>query len=169
MTKDQIVESVTQDLKQAGLRLVGQDLTRPWGGYLLINESQIDEFIDKYFPGERGRINDNGAKLSPKILMVAPHTRLSWQYHDRRQELWKVVQGPVAVYSSSTDAQPAQPTITPVGTTIHIGRTTRHRLEGIDNWAIVAEIWSHTDPAKPSDEADIHRLADDFGRQTPKQ
>lgn len=169
MTKDQIVESVSQDLKSAGFRLVGQDFTRPWGGYFMIDETQIEEFIDKFFPGERGRINDTGARLSPKILLIAPKTRLSWQYHDRRQELWKVVQGPVGVYHSPADTQPAQPDLTPIGTTVHIGRATRHRLEGLDNWAVVAEIWSHTDPTKPSDEADIHRLADDFGRQTPTQ
>ena len=75
----------------------------------------------------------------------------------------------MGVYASPPDAQPAQPTITPIGATVHISRTTRHRLEGIDDWAVVAEIWSHTDPAKPSDEADIHRLADDFGRENPSQ
>lgn len=167
MTKDQIVESVTQDLKSAGFRLVGQDLTRPWGGYFMIDETQIEEFIDKFFSGERGRINDAGARLSPKIMLIAPKTRLSWQYHDRRQELWKVVRGPVGVYHSPADAQPARPAITPVGAAVHIGRATRHRLEGLDDWAVVAEIWSHTDPVHPSDEADIHRLADDFGRGSP--
>ena len=168
MTKNQIVESITQDLNQTGLRIVGQDFDRPWGGYFMIDETQIDEFIDKFFPGDRGRINDNGARLSPKILLVAPKTRLSWQYHDRRQELWKVVKGPIGVYKSPTDTQPAQPTITPVGATVHIDRATRHRLEGLDDWAVVAEIWSHTDPAKSSDEADIHRLADDFGRHVKR-
>lgn len=164
MTKDQIVESVSQDLKSAGLRVFGQDLDRPWGGYLLVDESQIEEFIDKFFSGDRGRINNNGAKLSPKILLIAPHTRLSWQYHDRRQELWKIIQGPVGVYLSATNTQPRQPQIAPAGKIIHVGRNHRHRLQGLDDWAVVAEIWSHTDPSQPSDEADIHRLADDFGR-----
>ncbi|NBV85915.1 MAG: phosphoheptose isomerase, partial [Verrucomicrobia bacterium] len=31
-------------------------------------------------------------------------------------------------------------------------------------WGIVAEIWLHTDPSAPSDENDIIRLDDDFGR-----
>ena len=168
MTKDQIIESITQDLDKSSLRIVGQDLDRPWGGYLLIDEAQIDEFIDKFFPGDRGRINDNGAKLSPKILLIAPHTRLSWQYHNRRQELWKVVAGPVAAALSHTDDQPQTPQAFNTGDVIAVGRTQRHRLIGNSNWGVVAEIWSHTDPSKPSTEDDIVRLQDDFGRASPK-
>ena len=40
----------------------------------------------------------------------------------------------------------------------------RHRLIGLEGWGIVAEIWQHTDPENPSDEDDIVRLQDDFGR-----
>jgi hypothetical protein len=29
---------------------------------------------------------------------------------------------------------------------------------------LVAEIWQHTDPENPSDEDDIVRVSDDFGR-----
>ena len=39
-----------------------------------------------------------------------------------------------------------------------------HRLVGLSNWGIIAEIWQHTDPEKPSDEEDIVRVQDDFGR-----
>jgi len=35
--------------------------------------------------------------------------------------------------------------------------------EGIDGWGVVAEIWQHT-ASNPSDEEDIERLQDDFGR-----
>lgn len=40
----------------------------------------------------------------------------------------------------------------------------RHRLVGLDNWGVVTEIWQHTDVEHPSDESDIVRLQDDFGR-----
>jgi hypothetical protein len=40
----------------------------------------------------------------------------------------------------------------------------RHRLVGLDQLGIVAELWQHLDPAHPSDEEDIVRLQDDFGR-----
>lgn len=40
----------------------------------------------------------------------------------------------------------------------------RHRLVGLDNWGVVAEIWQHTDPNEPSKEEDIVRLSDNYGR-----
>jgi hypothetical protein len=40
----------------------------------------------------------------------------------------------------------------------------RHRLVGTDEWGIIAEIWKHTDKENPSDEEDIVRVEDDFGR-----
>ena len=42
----------------------------------------------------------------------------------------------------------------------------RHRAGARENgeWVVVAEVWQHTDTAHPTDESDIVRLADDFGR-----
>jgi hypothetical protein len=40
----------------------------------------------------------------------------------------------------------------------------RHRLIGADSWGVVAEIWQHTDHTYPSEETDIVRVQDDFGR-----
>ena len=40
----------------------------------------------------------------------------------------------------------------------------RHRLIGLDETSVVAEIWQHTDATHPSDEDDIIRVQDDFGR-----
>ena len=40
----------------------------------------------------------------------------------------------------------------------------RHRLIGLDETSVVAEIWQHTDANHPSDEDDIIRVQDDFGR-----
>ena len=40
----------------------------------------------------------------------------------------------------------------------------RHRLIGLDDWAIIAEIWQHTEKDNPSDEDDIVRINDDYGR-----
>ena len=46
--------------------------------------------------------------------------------------------------------------------TISLGE--RHRIIGMDDYAIVAEIWIHTDKYNPSDEDDIVRLKDDYDR-----
>ena len=32
-----------------------------------------------------------GGKLSPKILIVNPNSKLSWQYHHRRAEIWRCI------------------------------------------------------------------------------
>ena len=102
-------------------------------------------------------------KLSPKILIVAPKMRLSWQYHFRRAEIWKAIGGEVSVATSKTDVESDQIELA-FGDIIKLQQGERHRLIGKDNWGIVAEIWQHTDAKNPSDEDDIVRLQDDFGR-----
>ena len=47
---------------------------------------------------------------------------------------------------------------------IELKQGERHRLIGIENWGIIAEIWRHTDANNASDENDIVRVQDDFGR-----
>jgi mannose-6-phosphate isomerase len=150
-------------LQQQGFRVDFQDRTRPWGGFFVLDETQAQQFADIYFDGiEIGTLRISG-KLSPKILLVAPDKRLSWQYHHRRAEIWQVVQGPVGVAISHTDAEGTVRTYAP-GETIVLQQGERHRLVGLDGWGVVAEIWQHTDAAHPSDENDIVRLQDDFGR-----
>ena len=40
----------------------------------------------------------------------------------------------------------------------------RQPLIGLDDYSVVAEIWQHTDATHPSDEDDIIKVQDDFGR-----
>ena len=92
-------------LQSQGFRLADQDQTRPWGGFFVIDESQAQAFADAYFDGLPADSLRIAGKLSPKMLLVAPQQRLSWQYHFRRAEIWKVVQGPVGVATSPTDEE----------------------------------------------------------------
>ena len=46
-----------------------------------------------------------GGKLSPKILIVKPEARLSWQYHDRRAEIWQVYKGTAGIIRSDYDEE----------------------------------------------------------------
>jgi mannose-6-phosphate isomerase len=101
--------------------------------------------------------------MQPKFLMVAPGKRLSWQYHHRRAEVWRVMTGPVGVMDSLTD-EPGPVRTLAAGDMVTMAVEQRHRLIGLDDWGVVAEIWQHTDAAQPSDEADIVRVSDDFGR-----
>ena len=104
--KQLFLSRTAAQLQAAGFRIEREDATRPWGGFFVIDETQAQQFADTYFDGlpiEQLKIS---GKLSPKILLVAPQQRLSWQYHLRRGEIWRVVQGPVGVAPSETDEAP---------------------------------------------------------------
>jgi len=51
-----------------------------------------------------------------------------------------------------------------MGDSVRLKQGQRHRLVGLNEWGVLAEIWQHTDAANPSDEDDIVRVQDDFGR-----
>lgn len=150
-------------LQEQGFNVVTKDDTRPWGGFFVIDESQAAAFASHYFEDEKFEALKITNKLSPKILLVAPKARLSWQYHYRRAEIWKCIAGTVGVVTSDTDEETNQHTLV-VGDIIKLKQGERHRLIGLDNWGVVAEIWQHTDESNPSNEDDIVRLQDDFGR-----
>ena len=150
-------------LSEQKLTVVSQDFTRPWGGFFVIDENQAQEFANLYFDGlDVSGLRVSG-KLSPKILLVKPGARLSWQYHHRRKETWRVVNGPVGIARSLTDEQgPVK--IFETGNKVVMEKGERHRLIGLKNWGVVAEVWQHTDLKHPSDEEDIIRVQDDYKR-----
>ena len=164
ISKPEVFAIVEQAVVSDGLVVETIDSERPWGGFLVISEAQIARFVDLFFPKEKLLAESKGLKFSPKILVVAPQSRLSWQYHFRRSEIWKVVDGPVKVVRSQTDTY-GEEEIHHQGSLIKIATEMRHRLAGHQNWGIVAEIWQHSDKNNPSNEEDIVRLADDFGRK----
>lgn len=143
--------------------IIASDLTRPWGGFYVIDETQAQLFADTFFDGLDVQTLTIGGKLSPKILLVAPEKRLSWQYHNRRAEIWKVVSGQVGVVRSQTDEE-GELRVYQEGETITLAQGERHRLVGLATQAVIAEIWQHTDANHPSNEDDIVRVQDDFGR-----
>lgn len=161
--KKTIFEHVADMLNLQHFSVIAIDDKRPWGGFYVIDETQSLSFIKYYFPEENIDELKITEKLSPKILIVAPNARLSWQYHSRRAEIWKCISGPVAVVTSEDDAERDQH-IMQAEDIIRLKQGGRHRLVGLNDWGIVAEIWQHTDPAQPSDEDDIVRVQDDFGR-----
>jgi mannose-6-phosphate isomerase-like protein (cupin superfamily) len=93
--KPALVRELTQHLTEQGFTIRQQDDMRPWGGFFVIDENQAQRFSDLYFEGMNVEDLRISGKLSPKILVVAPHKRLSWQYHHRRAEIWRVVRGTV--------------------------------------------------------------------------
>lgn len=162
--KQEIFNKTANMLLRLGFKVVQADDQRPWGGFFVIDEKQAAQFAAHFFPEENSDELKITQRLSPKILLVAPQHRLSWQYHHRRAEIWKCIGSNVAVITSDTDVE-NEKHILHKGEIIKLSQGIRHRLVGLDDWGVVAEIWQHTDASNPSDENDIVRLQDDYNRK----
>ena len=162
MTKN-VFNKTLEVLTSQKLKVVDEDIERPWGGFLVISEDNAQEFSNIYFNGLDTEELKVSGKLSPKILIIAPNKRLSWQYHHRRSEIWKVITGEIKVVTSHDDIESKEETLKD-GDEIRLSKGERHRIIGLDDYAVVAEIWIHTDKNNPSDENDIVRVQDDYGR-----
>lgn len=161
--KTTIFNQIKESLRQKGFTIASYDDHRPWGGFFVIDENQAQQFANHYCEGLDVASLKISGKLSPKILLVAPHQRLSWQYHHRRAEIWRLIDGEAGVIRSKDDVQ-GELEVLKKGDTITLQQGERHRLVGLEAWGVIAEIWQHTDAENPSDEDDIVRVQDDFGR-----
>ena len=85
--------TVQSELECLGFKVVAKDFSRPWGGFLVIDENQAQTFANRFFDGLDVQDLRIDGKLSPKILMVNPDARLSWQFHHRRAEIWQIYRG----------------------------------------------------------------------------
>jgi mannose-6-phosphate isomerase len=158
-----IYNEIKKQIESFGFNVVSHDFERPWGGFLVIDETQAQNFSNKFFKGLDVNTLKIGGKLSPKILVVKPEARLSWQYHNRRAEIWQIYKGSAGIVRSDSDEENDMK-IYNVGDQIVLEQGERHRLIGLDDYCVVAEIWQHTVTRHPSDEDDIIRVQDDFGR-----
>ena len=163
MNDIEVFRSWEKEINSEGLRIRRFDFNRPWGGFFVLDENQAQLFSNSYFDGLDVEPLRIGGKLSPKILLVKPEARLSWQYHNRRAETWRVIDGPVGIVRSDTDEE-GDVEIFGSGAIIVLQKGERHRLIGLNNWGVVAEFWQHTDSNNPSDEDDIVRVQDDYRR-----
>ena len=154
---------VEKKLKSQNFKIIDNDLNRPWGGFFVISEENAQDFSNIYFNGLNTEELNISGKLSPKILIIASNKRLSWQYHHRRSEIWKVVSGEIKVVTSHDNIERKEETLKE-GDEIRLLKGERHRIIGLNAYAVVAEIWIHTDKDNPSDENDIVRVQDDFDR-----
>ena len=166
LDKKTVTYDIAEQLTRSGYSIVEINTEKPWGTYIRIRNDQADKFVNEFFPGlsaEEARLGQDRAELSPKILIVAPGQRLSWQYHDRRAERWMFLTK--GAYNKSADNDEGGLNHAKPGDVIQFACAERHRLNGIaDGYVIVAEIWQHTDNKQPSDEDDIVRLQDDYAR-----
>jgi mannose-6-phosphate isomerase-like protein (cupin superfamily) len=164
LPKNELDVVLTDEIESLGFTIVDKDFAKPWGGFYRLDDSQTSKFIAMYFSDIELLDFARNAPMSPKFLVVEPHKKLSWQVHERRSECWKILRGPVGVARSESDQQPPMPEEFRAGDTVMLPVGMRHRLIGLGTRGLVAEIWVHTDPQHFSDEQDIRRIEDDFGR-----
>ena len=107
---------------------------RPWGNFQVLYE-------------------ENTFKI--KKITVDPKSRLSYQYHDKRSELWYILSGKGIVTINDEKIE------LNVGSTIKINKRVKHRIEnnGSEN-LIFIEIQT----GSYFGEDDIVRIEDDYNR-----
>tara|TARA_B100000795_G_C22585637_1_gene355506 strand:- start:145 stop:630 length:486 start_codon:yes stop_codon:yes gene_type:complete len=159
-----LFKEIEADLFNHKLQIDSYDLARPWGGFFVIKEEDAQRFSNIYFNEYDIESLRLAGKLSPKILLVKPQARLSWQYHYRRAEIWRIIKGPVGVVRSLDDTEGKVESFKE-GDIVVLQKGERHRLIGLDSWGIVAEFWQHTHSTEPSNEEDIVRVQDDYLRK----
>lgn len=166
ISKEQIVKDIKRCIESNDYPIIELDDKRPWGAYFKFSNEDANRFIKEFFPGlslSDARLGKDDAELSPKILLVSPGQRLSWQYHKRRAERWNFLTDG-AYENSLTDDESIQKEAK-AGDSIQFSSEERHRLIGCAAmYTLVAEIWQHTEPDNLSDEDDNFRLQDDYGR-----
>lgn len=161
--KSEVFQQAARILLTKGFKIIDLDIARPWGFFLSVDEAQASQFIDEFYEPKDLKVIETSLPLRPKLLGIAPGKRLSWQYHHRRSEVWKTLAGSYSLVRSKSDNETHPVTINENEVAL-IDQGMRHRGIGLNDWALVAEIWQHTIPSNPSDEEDIIRVQDDFGR-----
>jgi mannose-6-phosphate isomerase len=161
--KSLIFMQAARILLSRDFKLIDIDLLRPWGFFLSVDESQAEDFIKEFYSGAELKGIDTGLALRPKFLGIEPGKRLSWQYHHRRAEIWHCLAGEFELITSDTDDEVNHRGVS-AGQVVNMPQGMRHRGVGLKGWALIAEIWQHTEPGNPSNKDDIVRLQDDFGR-----
>lgn len=174
--KKQRFARIMQEAEEFGLEVAEVNKDKPWGGYVRFSQDSLAGFRDAYWRAllsehwqrELDRCfrdayaSQDGPSLDAKLLLVAPGERLSLQSHERRSELWRVIEGPV-IFVLGTSLENLSDREVQPGEVLKIPCGSLHRLAApAGSWALVAEFWQHEDPANPSDEDDITRYDDDY-------
>lgn len=166
LEKQKVVDDVGEIMALNGYTIEDVDSARPWGAFLRFKNSEADNFVKDFFPDINpieARLGDPDAELSPKILIVSPEQRLSWQYHERRAERWAFITD--GRYDKSATDEEQGVVDVESSESVQFSPLERHRLIGrVAAYTLVAEIWQHTDPSDPSSEDDIIRISDDYSR-----
>ena len=145
-----------------GLTMDDIDELKPWGAYYRFVLSHKEQFLELFYKGTNTVAK---GECSPKLLIFEPGKKISLQYHARRDEIWRVLYGTVEAYFGDAN-EVTEYTTHQTGEVFMYPAQTRHKGGAANSgWAVVAEIWRHTDQNNLSDENDNVRISDDYGRR----
>jgi mannose-6-phosphate isomerase len=167
-TKEEVLDDLVARCRKYGYEVVELLTNKPWGAMARFDTEHANDFIENFFPGlnpHEARLGHDNMELSPKLLLVTPGERLSWQKHHRRAERWAyITKG--GYHKSNNPDETGELIEAMPGMVVQFENGECHRLVGLpgDDYTLVAEIWQHTDNEHPSDENDIVRLQDDYKR-----
>jgi len=162
--KIEAAQQVGEYFIKRDFKITDLDLLRPWGFYFYFDPEQTTKFVAEFFAGVDLKGINAALPLQPKVLVFAPGQLNSWQYHHRRAEIWRVITNSLQAIMSQGDSQ-TPPKRLKFGDVVNFPQGVRHRGGAVaDEWGAVVEIWQHSDPKHLSDEEDIVRLEDDYGR-----
>ena len=105
---------------------------RPWGKF------------EKYVENERCTV---------KTLHIKPNSQTSLQYHDKRDELWKVLKGSIIIVVNDTKYKLSE------NDTFYIKRGLKHQIINLEKPSMILEI-----STGHFDENDIVRIKDIYNR-----
>ena len=144
-----------------GLVMDDVDEHKPYGGYYRFLGSEREKFLELFYKELDVELSGN---INPKFMIFAPGQKVSFQYHNRRSEIWRVIYGEIEAFYGDSD-ELGDYKIYELGEILNFPLGARHKAGASSKgWAIAAEIWKHEDPSNLSDESDIVRLSDDYGR-----
>lgn len=118
-----------------------------------MNHSTLETYSEERPWGSFTRFT-NGEPSTVKIISVKPDQSLSLQYHEKREEFWRILSGEGSV-TIGTETKPAHK-----GDEFFIKKGEHHRISAGAEGLEVLEI-----SFGEFDENDITRLEDNYGRK----
>lgn len=163
--RNDAIDRVRDYFRSRNYKITRQDLRRPWGFFFYFDPGQTEKFAAEFFESVELTDIDTSLPLQPKVLVFEPGQQTSWQYHFRRSEIQRAITRCVLAASSHTD-ELGPKRVYKFGEVISSAPLVRHFVGAPeDEWGAVVEIWQHTDPRNPSNEDDIKRIQDLYGRK----
>ena len=74
------LHKIENEIKGLGFDIISKDFERPWGGFLVINEKEAQEFANKFFDGinieslknRRKKSKNSYSKPTKTFMAVSP-------------------------------------------------------------------------------------------------